>query len=144
MNRHWKTFKALLLTLALIRSPLLAQSNCDQPGNVARIDAQGRRLFAVGVEDQIATPTNARGFLKPLANYVSRCQSGWGKHWNISIFTESDLALYKTELESRSQRDAQRWGRSYIGEYSSGNQKLVLNPLSPKAKKWIRVGTGEE
>ena len=119
--------------------PLFAQSICEHPSNVVRIDSENKRLFAIGTGDKIATPIKARTFLKPLAKYVSNCQPSWGKDWNVSIFTEPTLALYKTEIENRSPSEAQKWAHSYIGEYSSQTQKLFLQPLSPKDKRWIHV-----
>ena len=131
--------KGLLLTLTFAVCPLLAQSNCDYPNNVTRIDSGNRRLFAIGRADQIATPTKARSFLRPLVKYVSRCQPRWVTEWNVSIFTEPTLALYKTEIENRSSGDARKWADSYIGEYNSRNQKLLLHPISPTDKKWIDI-----
>jgi hypothetical protein len=140
-----KHVQSQLLTLLLMSSPVvvLAQLDCNHPENVARIDLQAKRLFALGTEDQIATPTDARGFLKPLANYVLRCQSRWANEWSISIFTERGFALYKTEIQNPVPNAAQKWADSYIGEYSRRDQKLVLHPLSPKDKKWIRIANDE-
>lgn len=143
MNTHWSTSTALLLTL-FINSPLLAQHQCEQPSNVTRLDSRSKRLFAIGSENDIKTAANARGFLKSLANYISRCQSGWEKDWNVSIFADRRFAAYKTELESRSPHDTREWADAYIGEYSRSDQKLTLHPMSAKAKKWMRVSTGNE
>jgi hypothetical protein len=131
--------KALLLTILLTVRSLFAQSNCNHPSNVVRVDDENKRIFAIGSGNQIATPTKARAFLKPLAKYVSKCQPSWVADWNVSIFTEPTLALYKTEIENRSLNDTQNWASSYIGEYNSRDQNLVLHPLSPKNKKWLHV-----
>ena len=143
MNASWITSMMLLLTLFMV-SPSLAQSNCGQPSNVARIHSRSRRIFAIGSEADIETAANARRFLKPLAKYISSCQSGWEKDWSVSIFADPKFAQYKTELGSPNPQDAQEWVKTYIGEYSRGNQRLVQHPLSPTAKKYILVSTGEK
>jgi hypothetical protein len=131
--------RGLLVTLILAACPLFAETNCDRPNNVVRIDSGNKRLFVVGKGDQIATATKARDFLKPLAKYVLRCQPSWATDWNASVFAEPTLALYKTEIEDRNPNDARKWADSYIGEYNRRDQKLFIHPLSPKDKKWIHV-----
>jgi len=55
--------KVLLLTVLLLRWPLLAQPDCTRPSNVVRLDPSNKRLFAVGTDDQISTSGRARNFL---------------------------------------------------------------------------------
>ena len=136
MNTSCST--VLLLTLGMA-SPSLAQGNCHQPSNVARIDTRSKRLFAIGSENEIQTPAKALTFLKPLAKYISSCQSGWKKDWSVSIFADRKFAQYKTEIGSPNPQETREWADAYLGEYSRGNQRLELHPLSPRAKKWIRV-----
>lgn len=138
MNTYWGTSTTLILTL-LVASPLLAQANCDRPSNVALLDSRNKRLFAIGSENDIQTAAHARVFLKPLANYISSCQSGWEKDWSVSIFADRKFVQCKTELGSPNPQAAQEWANAYIGEYTRRNERLLQHPLSPKAKKRIRV-----
>jgi len=136
--------KVLLLTVLLLRWPLLAQPDCTRPSNVVRLDPSNKRLFAVGTDDQISTSGRARTFLKPIADYVSTCQSNWIGDWKVSIFTEPRFAVYKTELDNQDSGDPRPWAHSYIGEYNSRGQRLVIHPLFPQKKKWLQIAKIEK
>ncbi|HEX3323128.1 MAG TPA: hypothetical protein VHR84_20665 [Terriglobales bacterium] len=135
--------KSIVVMMLFATCPVFAQSTCEHRSNVVRVDSENKRLFVIATEDEIATPNKARTFLKPFAKYVLTCQPGWDNHWNVSIFTQPTLALYKSEIESQSASEVERWTNSYIAEYSSQNQKLVIAPLSLHKKRWMRVAMGK-
>ncbi len=80
-----------------------------------------------------------RNFLKPIADYVSNCQSKWIGDWTVSIFTEPRFAVYKTESENQNSSDPLQWADSYMGEYNSATRSYSCTRSLPRTRNGSRL-----
>ena len=130
-----RVFSSLAILIAsLVGSQCVHASNLDaclkeklDPLELVAIDDGNHRVFAVWEGITAISPEE----LTPVILGIEACMpedSAWKTSYSLSVFSNSEMAGYKTDPKVRLAIKSGQWRQSYLAEYDRAENELILSP----------------
>ena len=130
-----RVFSGLAISLAcLVASQCVRASDLDAclkeqlyPLELVSIDEGNHRVFAVREGRSAISPEE----LTPVIVGIEGCiaeGSTWETSYSLSVFSNSEMAGYKTDPKVRLAIKSGKWRQSYLAEYDRAKNILTLSP----------------
>lgn len=139
-----RVFSSLAILIAsLVGSQCVHASNLDaclkeklDPLELVSIDDGNHRVFAVWERRRAISPEE----LTPVILGIEACMpedSPWKTSYSLSVFSNSEMAGYKTDPKVRLAIKSGEWRQSYLAEYDRAENILTLSPAVSSQKHSI-------